>query len=1641
MMLLVMMLTAQTARAAEYEISSLEELREFMEAVHVEDFAGDVIRLTKDIDCECGRFNTGDPEYPSTFRGTFDGQGHKIYNFVHTPTGSGDEGYGTAMFDFAETGATIQNLTLEGSLPGDIYCGAYAAAFVLAVESPLGLLLDNCHFNGSVTNVYHSAALVGFANPGAGVPSITLNKCSANANITTTSNNIAGGLVAKGTGVKAYDCSFTGTISGKWTMGGLIGVAVNCTFTDCSFNGSMGEGPGTSTSILSNGGCGGLVGYSDGSVFTRCTATVTINWDLNSGGTERTSSNNFVGEGGAAGVTLGASKFVNCSATGTLTAAHGYAGGFVGWTAGAETFDHCTTDVKINADARHNNVVGNGGFAACVASDGATFVDCTTSSQGNDIYGGFYNVQHPKSDVTVGANTFLRCTVNNVSVFGDGSNATTGGFCVSAWNGTFTDCTVRGGKPEAGFVLIAGKKPSSDYENGQTSTFTNCAVVGATVTTGFVGTTNPDNSSTNINKFKGCRASCTYYNLCNGSSYNGFAHTLRNKTTVEDCAAYGAQAGRSDELYGFAYEIEPGATVSRCVGAVLPLASTKYVAGFAGTISYGTAVENCYSVYTARSACAESNINGTQGGFVRQTSIGYNSNDLPIARCFALGVVPAGSDAGESAGSFCGVTPYSMSTHYFVDCWRPAESQVRDVGNIGNDAGVGDLTATQFSNTTAATMPNYDFANTWKAPRGDASSPYLAASTDKDGNFWVFTAVTSGKGHILINGEEPKEAYAPGSVLTVKAVTDDPDAPFTGWVGEGFDDPTKQTTTYKVRNVCVIAATFGTPIRTCDDLAAIAINPSGTYFITKDIDLAGENWTPLCQDINSPFTGKLYGGDHVIKNMTVDTNGGNYVGLFGCLGGATVSSITFENASVTGRDYVAALAGFMKDGTTISGITFTGTNSIVCGNYVGGIVGYNYGGTISSCDVPVSVTIQATANNTDYHGGIVGYNNGSSCIVENCTSAATLTIGDGLTGCDYYGGIVGYNDGTLRNNLAIGATVPAANSGYGAITGYTSNNNQLANNYYRNCTVAGVENATGVGCQNADVTANGGAASIHSLTLGTGITTTAPVSITIGSTDYYAYGTDIPLSGGLDGLGDSPAGYTSGYATTVGFIGYTQANGYTLTMPAADATVTASNLFPIDWAEEGNSGDDADNAYLIYNKDQLDLLARRVNGTDGFTATNYQNKYFKLMSDIAYTHLADGEAGADTENNFTPISGYVKNGTSYTTRFFKGHFLGQGHSISGIRIYRNGNTKGDGYLGLFGYPSSGAEVNGVTLIDARITGYDHVGGIVGHSYSNTLTNNLAVNVTVTYTNNGDYGGIIAGYISGSTLSNNFYSDCTLNKTYNGTTATTDIGCKHADVTANNGAIGAIALYDQGTDNAKIISDNANESRNVALVGHTLYKDGKWNTLCLPFSIEDMDIDDTPLAGAKLMSLANVNSNTGFDSSTGTLTLDFVEAGEIDAGVAYIVKWETTGDPIVNPVFKGVTITTDTPADQKTTSQDEKVSFVGTYDQKTYTDEDKSVLFLGDGNTLYYPSGSNPTTIGACRAYFQLNGITASESSSGVRAFALNFGDDTTGIENVQSSMLNVQSNNVWYGLDGRKLEIKPTRKGLYIHNGAVVVIK
>ena len=149
---------------------------------------------------------------------------------------------------------------------------------------------------------------------------------------------------------------------------------------------------------------------------------------------------------------------------------------------------------------------------------------------------------------------------------------------------------------------------------------------------------------------------------------------------------------------------------------------------------------------------------------------------------------------------------------------------------------------------------------------------------------------------------------------------------------------------------------------------------------------------------------------------------------------------------------------------------------------------------------------------------------------------------------------------------------------------------------------------------------------------------------------------------------------------------------------------------------------------------------------------------------------------------------------------------------------------------------------------------------------------------------------------------------------------------------------------------------------------------------------------------------------------GTLTLNFEdETTTMTAGTPYIIKWEKAegydaADPdthdLKNPVFTGVTINATM---NNVNTSDDKVTFLGTYDPIVWKAENKTILFLGAGNTLYYPQPDltnvdNPKypRIKACRSYFQLNGLTAGDPAPS--RFVLNFGEEnTTGIVDAEAN--------------------------------------
>ena len=90
------------------------------------------------------------------------------------------------------------------------------------------------------------------------------------------------------------------------------------------------------------------------------------------------------------------------------------------------------------------------------------------------------------------------------------------------------------------------------------------------------------------------------------------------------------------------------------------------------------------------------------------------------------------------------------------------------------------------------------------------------------------------------------------------------------------------------------------------------------------------------------------------------------------------------------------------------------------------------------------------------------------------------------------------------------------------------------------------------------------------------------------------------------------------------------------------------------------------------------------------------------------------------------------------------------------------------------------------------------------------------------------------------------------------------------------------------------------------------------------------------------------------------------------------------------------------------------------------------VYLLHNNKFYF---SQAGTIPANHVYLDLN----EEQKTRTRG-VIGIGDDgTTGIQQIKNGA-NIEKTG-WYTLDGRRLESAPTRKGLYINNGKVVLVK
>jgi len=224
----------------------------------------------------------------------------------------------------------------------------------------------------------------------------------------------------------------------------------------------------------------------------------------------------------------------------------------------------------------------------------------------------------------------------------------------------------------------------------------------------------------------------------------------------------------------------------------------------------------------------------------------------------------------------------------------------------------------------------------------------------------------------------------------------------------------------------------------------------------KDFSLTAGNFYPIIF-----FSGSLNGKGHAIKNLSIQADSLDNVGLFADISASKttqnsqrIRNLTLENVNIRGRNYVGAIGGKIFEGTKVWPVCTDScriTGSVSGVDNVGGLYGYG-SSTISM------VTNESNVQGANYTGGIVGryssvrtisdaINRGTVTGVENVGGIAGNNAGiiqnsynyGAVSGITVVGGVAGYLEGTVTNCLNKGA-ITASQSGavIGGIAGKNS---------------------------------------------------------------------------------------------------------------------------------------------------------------------------------------------------------------------------------------------------------------------------------------------------------------------------------------------------------------------------------------------------------------------------------------------------------------------------------------------------------------------------------------------------------------------------------------------------------------------------
>jgi hypothetical protein len=240
------------------------------------------------------------------------------------------------------------------------------------------------------------------------------------------------------------------------------------------------------------------------------------------------------------------------------------------------------------------------------------------------------------------------------------------------------------------------------------------------------------------------------------------------------------------------------------------------------------------------------------------------------------------------------------------------------------------------------------------------------------------------------------------------------------------------------------------------ELQNISLDLDAHYRIINHIDASetlywndAQGFNPIGNKYNQ-FEGSMDGGGHIISYLHINTKL-ECIGLFASILEGSISNVTILESSIQGYRAVGGIVG-QNWGGSVSNCHFSGVVGCIY-KQAGCIVGRNYG-EVSNCSS--SGIVESKDQSNGQFGGLVGSNHRSGSIFNSSSSA--VIVGPGYN----YGGIVGWNKGEILNchasgNISgdswIGGLAGSLDDGpnckvensfsTGNITGYNYNTDQL----------------------------------------------------------------------------------------------------------------------------------------------------------------------------------------------------------------------------------------------------------------------------------------------------------------------------------------------------------------------------------------------------------------------------------------------------------------------------------------------------------------------------------------------------------------------------------------------------------------------